>query len=225
MSAALVFGASGAIGTAIAEALRADGHTVTGTSRNGSDELLAVEDLERLHALDALDPLDAVVWAQGANVNDSAAGAGLDSFEGVMAANVTFVVATLGHLLRSDRVRDGARLVVLSSIWQELARPGKFSYTISKAAVGGLVRAAAADLAERGILVNAVLPSVTDTPMTRSMLSAEQVSRVTAETGFARLTSLDDITGLVVHLCSQSNMGVTGQSIPVDLGLGRVRRL
>jgi len=225
MSAALVLGASGAIGSAIVQALTDGGHDVAGTSREGGDGLLAVDPPTKFDALDALAPLDAVVWAQGANLNDSAADVEVEAFESLMTANVTFVVATLGHLLRGGLIADGARLVVLSSIWQEIARPGKFSYTVSKAAVGGLVRAASVDLAGRGILVNAVLPSVTDTPMTRSMLSAEQVSSVAGATGFGRLTSLDDVVGLVAHLCSAANGGVTGQSISVDLGFSHARRI
>jgi 3-oxoacyl-[acyl-carrier protein] reductase len=87
------------------------------------------------------------------------------------------------------------------------------------------VRAASADLATAGHLVNAVLPSVTDTPMTRAMLSDEQVQRVAAATGLGRLTSLDDVAEAVAWLCSPANTGVTGQSIPVDLGFSHVRHL
>ena len=61
--------------------------------------------------------------------------------------NVGLIARTLAELLARGVVADGARLVVLSSIWQAIARSNKFSYTVSKAALGGLVRAAAADLA------------------------------------------------------------------------------
>jgi NAD(P)-dependent dehydrogenase (short-subunit alcohol dehydrogenase family) len=224
MTTALVFGATGGIGAPIAEALAADHDTVLRASRRG-DEGLVHADPPHLEALDALPALDAVVWAQGANVNDSAADVDVGRFEEVMAANVTYVVATLQRLLRHDRIADGARLVVVSSIWETVARPGKFSYTVSKAAIGGLVRAASADLAQRGILVNAVLPGVTDTAMTRAMLSDAQVDAVASQTGFGRLTSTDDVAGLVAHLCSARNTGVTGQSVAVDLGFSHVRQL
>jgi NAD(P)-dependent dehydrogenase (short-subunit alcohol dehydrogenase family) len=229
MSHALVFGGSGAIGQAIAAALEARGFDVTRTSRlGGAGGVLRIDpvgDPSTLTTLDALPPLDAVVWAQGANVNDAPGSLDVDTYRALMDANVTFIVATLDHLVRGARLASPSRLVVVSSIWETLARTGKFSYTISKAAVGGLVRAASADLAAAGHLVNAVLPSVTDTPMTRAMLAGEQIERVAGATGFDRLTSLDDVAETAAWLCSPSNTGVTGQSIQVDLGFSHVRQL
>ena len=228
MPQALVFGATGAIGSAVATGLRDAGFAVAGTGRQGGHELLAVdpvEDAESLAALDGLPALDAVVWAQGANVNDSAQEVQASTYEEIMAANVTYVVATLGHLLRTERLATPARMVVISSIWEQVARPGKFSYTVSKAALGGLVRAAAADLAADGHLINAVGPGVTDTAMTRAMLSPAQIDGMGDQTGFGRLTALEDVAAMVVHLCSPDNSGVTGQSIAVDLGFVSGRRL
>ena len=89
----------------------------------------------------------------------------------------------------SERLAGGARLCVISSIWQTSARPNKLSYMVSKAALQGLVLSAATDLAERGILVNAVLPGALDTPMTRQNLTAEQIDRIAGMTKFDRLAS------------------------------------
>ena len=125
-------------------------------------------------------------------------------------------------LLKRVQARAGDRITVLDLT---LARAGKFSYTISKAAIGGLVRAASVDLAPRGILVNGVLPSVIDTPMTRAMLSDDAVASVAGQTGFRRLATPEDVAALVVSLASASNTGVTGQSIPVDLGFSHARTL
>lgn len=223
MSPALVFGASGALGREVVAALRSAGHAVVGTSRQGGGALLAVRPPGELSALDGLPELDAVVWAQGANVNDTARDVNEHDFARVMDANLGFVVLTLARLLQSERIADGARLVMVSSVWEQVARPGKFSYTISKGALGALVRAAAADLAPRGIMVNAVLPGVTDTPMTRAMLGEEQIATVEAMTGAGTLVSPAEVGALVVHLCSPAAAGVTGQSIPVDLGFTHVR--
>lgn len=225
---ALVFGANGAIGSAITSTLRAAGFAVHGTSRDGSGETFALEPLGSpagLVALDDLPPLDAVVWAQGANRNDAAGTVQRRDFEAVIAANVTYVVVTLGHLLSTERLARPARMVVISSIWERIARPGKFSYTISKAAIGGLVRAASVDLAAHGHLINAVGPGVTDTPMSRATLSDQQIDDVAGATGFGRLTSLQDVAALSAYLCSPANTGVTGQSIAVDLGFSHARAL
>ncbi len=228
MTQALIFGASGAIGGAIAGSLMEAGFTVHGTSRDGGADTIALDPIGApagLAALDDLPPLVAVVWAQGANRNDAAQTVEREGFEAVMAANVTYVVVTLAHLLAARRLARPARMVVISSIWEQVARPGKFTYTISKAAIGGLVRAASVDLAADGHLINAVGPGVTDTAMTRAMLSDEQIGAVAGQTGFGRLTSLGDVAALTAHLCSTANSGVTGQSIAVDLGFSHARAL
>ena len=224
---ALVLGANGALGAACAEALVREGAVVHRSSRRGGEGLIAVDGScpGGLDELDGLPPLDAVVWAQGANRNDEVTGFDVEAFREVMEANVTFVLATLHRLHDSGRLRAPARLVVLSSIWERAARPGKLSYTVSKAAVGGLVRAVATDLAPEGHLVNAVLPSVTDTPMTRAVLSSEQIATTEAATGFNRLIEPRDVAEATAWLCSPANRSITGQSITVDLGLCHVRHL
>lgn len=211
-------GGLGALGSAIAGQLEADGSRVLRTSRElhpGAPDVVTLdgdEDVRRLPMLQA------VVWAHGVNVNDRADSHRAQDLSQMFEVNVALVAGQVRALVAAKRLAHGARLVVLSSIWEGVARPGKFSYTVSKAAVGGLVRAAAMDLAHQGILVNAVLPGVVDTPMTRSMLSREQIEQVASATGFGRMVAMADVASLVGYLSSAANTGVTGQSIAVDLG-------
>jgi 3-oxoacyl-[acyl-carrier protein] reductase len=215
---ALVVGGFGALGAAIAAQLEVEGSRVLRTSRSphvGVTDVIALEDDD---ALRRLPMLQAVVWAHGVNVNDRADAHESEDFSRMFEINVALVARQLSALIGAKRLARGGRLVVLSSIWEGVARPGKFSYTVSKAAVGGLVRAAALDLAPQGILVNAVLPGVVDTPMTRNMLSSEQIEQVESATGFGRMVVPEDVASVVGYLCSPHNTGVTGQSIVVDLG-------
>lgn len=203
---ALVFGSTGALGHAIAGTLERDGHAVCRASRS-KDAALA-----------AHGPFDAVVWAQGTNVNDSAGRVDLAKYEEVMAGNVGFVVSTLNDLVSQKLLTKPAALCVLGSIWQEHARAGKFSYTISKAAIGGLVRAAALDLAPSDVRINAVLPGVVDTPMTNAMLTPEQKRRVDQATPLGRLVTPEEIANLVAMVVGPATSGVTGQSFVIDGG-------
>ena len=215
---ALVVGGFGALGAAIAAQLEADGARVLRTSRSPHADMadaITFDDDDELHRLPVL---QAVVWAQGVNVNDRADTHEFEDLSRMFEINVALVARQLRALIAAKRLARGAHLVVLSSIWEGVARPGKFSYTVSKAAVGGLVRAAALDLAPQGILVNAVLPGVVDTPMTRTMLSPGQIEQVETATGFRRMVVPGDVASLVGYLCSPHNTGVTGQSIVVDLG-------
>ena len=163
-------------------------------------------------------PLEAVVWAQGLNCSDAITDFELRDLQRLWQGNVVFVASSLTALLEANKLVQGSRLVVVSSIWQLESRPGKFSYTVSKAALQGLVKSCALDLGARGILINAVLPGVVDTPMTRSHLSAEQIAAITAQTALHRLAEPADIAEAVAFLVSPANRAMTGQFLTVDAG-------
>jgi len=215
---ALVVGGFGALGEPISSQLAADGVSVLRASRHPHPETPTAITLDDDASSAALPLLQAVVWAHGVNVNDRVDTHTDADLAHVLDVNVVLVARQMRSLIAAGRLADGARLVVVSSIWEAVARPGKFSYTVSKAAVGGLVRAAALDLAPRGILVNAVLPGVVDTPMTRAMLTSEQIDELAASTGHGRMIAPEDVANLVSYLCSPRNTGMTGQSLVVDLG-------
>jgi len=221
---ALVVGGYGALGTAISEDLAAQGWHVMRTSRTPrpADQAALVLDEG---AIERLPELGAAVWAQGTNVNDTLGRHDPDELRRVLDVNVATVADQMQALLAAGRLREGARLVIISSIWEQIARPAKLSYTVSKAALGGLVRTAAMDLAPRRMLVNAVLPGVVDTPMTRGVLSQAQVAAFEDATGWGRLVRPADVAAVVSFLVSPRNTGVTGQSITVDLGYSVGRQL
>jgi NAD(P)-dependent dehydrogenase (short-subunit alcohol dehydrogenase family) len=223
MANALVFGGGGQIGAACVERLREGGFEVIATGRTAIEGLAAYDPLADKFALPGESAFDAVVWAQGANVNDSILDFDAERHRAIYEANVLFVLESLHALLTSERLARGARLCVISSVWQRVARPNKLSYMVSKAALHGLVLSAATDLADQGILVNAVLPGAIDTPMTRQNLTAEQIGRIEGMTKFERLAALGDVAALVAFLCSSANTSITGQFVAVDLGFENAR--
>jgi len=229
----LIFGGRGAIGSAVRGRFTALGWQVTATSRQTVPAAEAqaanwivcdpATGLASSQQLDGDGPYAAVCWAQGANITDSVFDVEPANHLELYRANCLFVVETLQLLLARDLLAPSARLVVISSIWQRIARQNKLSYIMTKAAVGGLVRSAAVDLAPRGILINAVLPSAIDTAMTTANLSPEQIKRLAGSTGFNRLVSLNEVVAVIEFLCSELNTGVTGQFLTVDLGFSHAR--
>ena len=225
----LLFGGSGAIGSAIADYFKEQGWRVVVVSRSvqeAADHLcwdpLNPDDNGR-EKLFTSGPYDAVCWAQGANLNDSIWAFDMGAHEQLYRANVLFVLESLKALLQNNALKKPAKLCIISSIWQNLARQNKLSYCVTKAALQGLVLSAANDLGKEGHLVNAVLPGVIDTPMTRKNLSEEQINKVIDSTQFGRLPSLSDVAASVFSLCSKQNTGLTGQFVTVDLGYSNVR--
>lgn len=223
----LVFGASGAIGGRVADRAVARGWEVSAVSRGAPPTATGHRWYQWDPLADALPEalagggaFDAICWAQGANMADSIAAFDPARHLDLYGANVLSILQSASALIAAGLLRQGgARLTVVSSIWQERARGDKLSYTVTKAAVGGLVRSAAVDLGRDGHLVNGVLPGVLDTPMTRANLSADQVAAVAARSSLDRLADLDTLADTILFLSSAENNAITGQSITVDLGM------
>lgn len=230
---ALVFGGTGAIGSAVAARFQRAGWRAVATSRNSSPggglqdaRVLRVDPFAPDTGLAALaqhGPFEAVCWAQGMNINDSVERFDPEKHLELYKANCLFVMQTLNYLLAQSLLPNGARLCIVSSVWQKLARQNKLSYCVSKAALQGLVLSAAVDLAPRGMLVNAVLPGPIDTPMTRRALSTDQITKLEAASPVGRLATLDQVAEAVYGLCSRDNRGISGQFVEVDAGFSYAR--
>jgi len=219
----LLFGAGGALGSAIGNHLLNQGfalHTAGSSTlpAAASHSPLSYDAPLEATSFSSLPSLEAVVWAQGLNCSDTVASFNADDLQSLLQGNVLFIASSIQALLAAGRLCEGCRLVVVSSIWQLESRPGKFSYTISKAALQGLVKSCALDLGPRGIVINAVLPGVVDTPMTRAHLSAEQIAAITSQSALGRLPQPTDIAEAVGFLASSANRAITGQFLTVDAG-------
>jgi NAD(P)-dependent dehydrogenase (short-subunit alcohol dehydrogenase family) len=203
-----VFGASGSIGSACSKNLQSRGTVI-----HGSRDLMEFEG-----QVDSISKLDGVIWAQGLNAVDSFGNFEADAYENVMDANVTFILRSLKVLMDRGKIQQDSQLVVISSVWSQISRPNKLSYCISKAALGGLVRALATDLGPLGIQINAVSPGPIDTPMTTRNLKPEDLERVISESPLKRLVTLDEVTSLICELAAGNLSGITGQEIVIDGG-------
>ena len=230
----LIFGASGAIGTALTHWFLVHGWEVTAVTRSVSPSNVPSE-VDWLAwgpfagnegvSKEISQPFNAAVWAQGQNFNDSIHTFDAAAHDDIYRANVVYIMKSLQALLTQGLLVAPSRLCVISSIWQNIARQNKLSYTVSKAALQGLVQSLAIDLGKDGHLVNAVLPGALDTPMTRDNLSVEQIHRLEELTPLGKLPTLDDVCNMVGFLCSEDNTGITGQFIAADKGFSYARIL
>lgn len=218
----LVFGANGALGSAICQEFQDNGHEVISASRKVGTADLVVSATGEIES-SRWSHFDACVWAQGSNSNDTLGNA--KEFDAIMQANVGFIVNSLSKLLHDKLLSNKCRLVVVSSIWQELSRENKFSYTVSKAALEGLVNSVVADYSKQGIAINAVLPGVVDTPMTRKNLSPEQIANIANQTPSRNLVSPTNVAKAVSWLASELSEGVNGQFITIDNGWSKIRSI
>jgi 3-oxoacyl-[acyl-carrier protein] reductase len=167
------------------------------------------------------EPLDALVANAGiGGSNEPGDG---DRFDEILQTNLygTYWCARAAEPL----LADGGRIVVVSSILSRIGVPGYTAYCASKAGLLGLVRAFAAELAPRGIQVNAVCPGWVDTDMTRLGLSLfeglteEEAWEVAKQdVPLRRMSAPAEIAATVAWLLSDDALGVTGQAIDHNNG-------
>jgi NAD(P)-dependent dehydrogenase (short-subunit alcohol dehydrogenase family) len=229
ITTALIFGATGSIGQYIFEQLKKENVEVIGTTTNTNkisashnDNMILVTS-DNQDSLKNISKVNIVIWAQGCNFNDNINNFNHENFNNLMDGNVTFVLNTLNTLLKENKIQDNAKIVIISSIWEEFTRENKLSYSISKAALSGLVKNLSYDLSSKNILINNVLPGVIDNDMTRKTLDENQLNYIKNYLNFGRLVNVDDVYRLVKFLVIE-NTGITGQSIRVDLGFTNVRK-
>ena len=220
----LIFGSTGTLGGAILDKYRAEKWDVTCAVRkvvNDCDVQLPLTS-----AILGNKKFDAVVFAQGANVNGSAMQTGTKELNELFEANVTVIAESVSTLMGAGAINEGGRVVILSSLWEQFTRQEKFAYSVTKAAVGGLVRSLAVDLGrQKKILVNGILPGIVNSPMVARTLSPEQVANVLGQTPGGELASTVDVANSVYMFGSALNTGISGQSIFVDRGFSVARTI
>jgi len=232
---ALIFGALGSIGNYIFQKFTHDDIETIGTTTklciNVNNEVnnhvnnnnIIFVDINNLNNLLDTDNIDIVVWAHGYNLNDNIYTFDENNFTNIIDANVKFILLTLNFLIKHNKINDNAKMVIVSSIWEEYTRENKLSYSISKAALSGLVKNVAFDLSSKNILINNILPGVIDNEMSRNTLLPEQFDYIKNYMNFGRLVTLDDIYKIIRFL-TIDNSGITGQSIKVDLGFTNFKK-
>ncbi len=223
----LIFGGTGALGTAIAQKFSDEGYEVIYGVRKITDGKVQFQvPLTTGPVPDLLKGqlFDAVVFAQGANINDSVITSSVEDLNRLFEANVSFISENTKALISHNLIKHKGKIVILSSLWEQLTRQDKMAYTVTKAAVGGLVRSMAVDLGNaKGILVNGLLPGIVETPMSRGLLSAKQMENIEAQTPGHKLTVPTDVANATYLLGCEDNTAISGQSLFVDYGFAIAR--
>jgi NAD(P)-dependent dehydrogenase (short-subunit alcohol dehydrogenase family) len=225
----LIFGGTGVLGAAIAAKYETNGYQVTYGVRTVSNPANQFQlPLTEGPVPDLLkgELFDTVIFAQGANNNDSVINHSPDDLNRLFEANVSFISTTAKALMLHNLIKQKAKIVILSSFWEQITRGEKMSYTVTKAAVGGLVRSMAVDLGNaKGILVNGLLPGVVDSPMARGLLKPEQIENVQWQTPGHKMIIPTDVANAAYLLGCEDNTAISGQSLFVDYGFTVSRSL
>jgi 3-oxoacyl-[acyl-carrier protein] reductase len=237
---ALVTGASGAIGGAIARALHGQGATVaiSGTRRDALDAL-AGELTQRVHvlpcdladkdAVEALVPdaeakmekLDILVANAGVNRDNLFVQLRDEDWEQVIAVNLTATFRLTRAAVKSMMRRRWGRLIGISSVVGFTGNPGQGNYTAAKAGLVGMMKSVAAEYAKRNITANCIAPGMIASPMI-DKLNDKQREAILSRVPSGKLGIPADVAAAAVYLASEEAQYVTGQTIHVNGGMAMI---
>jgi 3-oxoacyl-[acyl-carrier protein] reductase len=237
---ALITGASGGIGAAIARTLHAQGAVValSGTRRDALDHLAAElgerafvcpADLRDATEPDALvaaaeqaaGPLAVLVNNAGMTRDMLALRMHDEDWQAVIDIDLTAPFRLARAALRGMLRRRAGRIINISSIVGATGNAGQANYAAAKAGVVGMSKALAQEVASRGITVNVVAPGFITTPMT-DRLPEQQRSRLTDAIPLGRLGQPDDVAAAVVYLASNEAGWITGATLHVNGGMAMI---
>ena len=236
---ALVTGATGGIGGAIARALHKAGAQValSGTRQEALDamaldllgsvalrcDLSDNEQTDKLvgRAEEALSGLDILVANAGITKDGLLLRMKDDDFERVLDINLGSYFRLARAASKGMMKRRHGRIIAITSIVGVTGNPGQANYAASKAGMIGFTKSMAAELASRGITANCVAPGFIVSPMTDA-LSDTQKAVITGTIPAARLGQPDDIAAAVVYLSSDEASYVTGQTLHVNGGMAMI---
>lgn len=234
---ALVTGASGGIGGAIAKALHAQGAklVISGTRAEALESLGAELDgaatvltcnlsdpasIDKLikDAEAALGSLDILVCNAGITRDNLSLRMKDEEWQSVIDVNLTATFRLVRASLKGMLKRRTGRIINVTSIVGTMGNPGQANYCASKAGITGMSKAIAQEVASRNVTVNCVAPGFIKTAMTDA-LKEDQQARITGNIPAQRFGLPEDVAGSVVFLASDAAAYITGQTIHVNGGL------
>ncbi|RYU82452.1 SDR family NAD(P)-dependent oxidoreductase [Hymenobacter persicinus] len=230
----LLVGASSGIGLATAELLQGLGAHLFTASRHESAELAALG--TTFLPWDATQPLPAdtlaalpevlhgVVYCPGSIKLRPFERIPLDDFRSDFELNVLGAVQVLQAVMKKLKKAEGASVVLFSTVAATTGMSFHASIATAKAGLEGLTRALAAEYAASGVRVNAVAPTLTDTPLAAPLLNTPEKQEASAKRSpLQRIGQPRDLAYMASFLLSDHSSYITGQVLPVDGGMGRLK--
>lgn len=233
---ALVTGATGGIGGAIAHTLHKAGAqlAVAGSKMEKAEAFAATlagshalaADLAQADAAEALirqaeekfGQLDILVANAGVTRDGLAIRMTDEQWQQVIDINLTATFKMVRAALKGMMKRRYGRIILVTSVVGHSGNPGQANYCAAKAGLSGMARSLAQEVASRGVTVNCIAPGFIATPMT-DVLNEEQKARITGNIPMGRMGTPEDVAAAALYLASEESAYMTGQTMHINGGL------
>src|SRR5467141_2191910 len=238
--AALVTGATGGIGGAIARAFHQQGATgaISGTRRDALDQLAAelkdlvhvlpcnLADKDKVEALvpkaeELMGKLDILVANAGITKDNLLVQLRDEDWDQVVAVNLTATFRLARAAVRGMMRRRFGRVIGITSVVGVTGNPGQSNYTATKAGMIGMIKSIAQEYAKRGVTANCIAPGFIATPMT-DKLNDKQREAILARVPAGRLGTGADVAAAAIYLASEEAAYVTGLTLHVNGGMAMI---
>ena len=226
---AIVVGATGGIGQKVSQLLLNDNYEVTNISRSNSGLPEGVDHksgdilTDDWKSHDYPESIDALVYCPGSINLKPFRSLNTEDFSKDFKLNFLGAVEVLQHFQKSLKKADSPSVVLYSTVAVQQGMPFHASISAAKGAIEGLVRTLASEWAPK-IRINAVAPSLVDTPLAEKLLSSENKrSNADDRHPLKRVGQPDDIAHMTHYLLSDKASWMSGQIIGVDGGLSKLR--
>lgn len=226
-----IVGASSGIGHALAESLQAQGATLFTAGRTQPEGIQSTHmmwDVTQTPAAEALtqlpDTLHGIVYCPGTINLKPFQRLTVEDYRNDLEINVMGAVATIHACYAAIKKSKAGSIVLFSTVAAKLGMGMHSSVSVAKSAVEGLTKSLAAEFAPFNVRVNAVAPSLTDTPMAQFLLGDDNKrDAANKRHPLSRYGSPQDIAGMAAYLLSDQAAWITGQIIGVDGGMGSLK--
>lgn len=215
MKTVLITGGRGEIGQAIiAQFRKADYHIIAPT-RDDLDlnQTAGIEDVIKQIA-----NVDAFVHCAGINFPKPFVKIEPQEFTQTLTVNAIAFYLITQALIKHDKLNRNGHILAISSIYGDISRKGRFSYTASKYCLNGMVKNLALELGHHGIKVNGLAPGFVETTLTRRNNAPETIAQMERAIPLGHLAVTDDIAKIAYFLASEDNRYINGQTVIADGG-------
>lgn len=224
----LVIGGSKGIGKACAEQLLESGNEVIVASRSNDTishlplEYIDIDVLENITSLEDYDELNGLIYCPGSINLKPFHRLSEDDFKNDFNLNVFGAIKCIQSCLPALKKGNGS-VVLFSTVAVQQGMAFHASVATSKGAIEGLTRSLASEFAPH-VRVNAIAPSLTDTPLAEALLANDKKREMSNERHpLKRVGKAEEIASMAVHLVSEKGTWITGQVIGIDGGMSRIR--